>query len=221
MQRSASQLPPQGQRPGAHASRKAHPAPTLALPQPLHAEQRFITHHGQRIALYLSKPPSKAGPFGQTPLLLRHSINAAPSAAEVRPLFEHCAALRPVLAIELPGFGSSDRKRIDYTPQLMRDCVVKALEHLRDIGLPGPVDLMAVSQSCEIAACVATEHPSACRSLAFISPTGFESRRLERYQNGRTRDKPWLRKPLQAGPWSQPLYRLQRYDAFTQKLKPA
>ena len=48
---------------------------------------------------------------GQGPaLLLVHSINAAGSAAEVRPLHEHYASRRTVFSIDLPGFGASARR---------------------------------------------------------------------------------------------------------------
>ena len=43
------------------------------------------------------------------PLLLVHSINAAGSAAEVRPLYERYRARRTVFAIDLPGYGHSLR----------------------------------------------------------------------------------------------------------------
>jgi pimeloyl-ACP methyl ester carboxylesterase len=43
------------------------------------------------------------------PLLLLHSVNAAASAYEVKPLYEHYARARPVYALDLPGFGFSPR----------------------------------------------------------------------------------------------------------------
>ena len=43
------------------------------------------------------------------PLLLVHSINAAPSTAEVRPLFDHYRRTHTVFAPDLPGFGASPR----------------------------------------------------------------------------------------------------------------
>ena len=44
------------------------------------------------------------------PLLFIHSINAAPSAIELKPLFQHFRASRPVFAPDLPGFGRSTRR---------------------------------------------------------------------------------------------------------------
>jgi pimeloyl-ACP methyl ester carboxylesterase len=142
------------------------------------------------------------------PLLLLHSVNAAASAAEVRPLFEHSAGTRPVMALELPGFGSSQRDAGPYTPALMRDSILRALAHLKLMGLNRPVDLLSVSLSCEFATLAALQEPSRIRSLALVSPTGLESEVPDRYEDGRTMDKPWLRHLLERGPWADALYRL-------------
>jgi pimeloyl-ACP methyl ester carboxylesterase len=180
------------------ASRTRGPAP--ALEPALGGQRHYTSHHGQQIAMYLSMPRCDDSNAHLTPLLLVHSINAAASAAEVRPIFDRYGNERPVVALELPGFGSSDRRHMDYAPRLMSDSICRAAEYL--------VDLMAVSLSCEIAARAALKRPAAFRSLAFISPTGFESRRPERYENGRTKDKPWLRRLLESGPWSRALFRM-------------
>ena len=52
------------------------------------------------------------------PLVLLHSINAVPSAMEMRPLFEHYRDKRPVWVPDLPGFGLSDRPDVAYNPSL-------------------------------------------------------------------------------------------------------
>ncbi len=192
---------------GAHTAHGPQRSFSGLLAPALDADRQFIRHRGQRVALYLSIPPWDPGRSPATPLVLLHSINAAASAAEVKPIFDRYAQDRPVMAIELPGFGASDRRPIVYTPELMSDCVHRALQHLHGLGLAGPVDLMAVSLSCEFAARAALANPAAFRSLALISPTGFQSAHTERYENGRTKDKPWLRGLLGFEPWSQPLFR--------------
>jgi len=131
-----------------------------------------------------------AGGAHTNPLPLVHSINAAASAAEVKPLFEHYAADRPVVALELPGFGSSDRPRIVCTPRWIRDRILRATQYLADLGLRQPLHLMSVSVSHEIAARAASKRPVALRRLAFVCPTGFESRRTAPYDDGRTKDEP-------------------------------
>lgn len=49
------------------------------------------------------------------PLLLVHSVNAAASSIEMRPLFELFRGKRPVYALDLPGFGFSSRRDRVYS----------------------------------------------------------------------------------------------------------
>jgi pimeloyl-ACP methyl ester carboxylesterase len=194
--------------PGAQAATGRLPGAAPSLEPALSGQRHYTTHHGQQIAMYVSMPRRNESNAHLTPLLLVHSINAAASAAEVRPVFDRYASERPVVALELPGFGSSNRRHIDYTPRLMSDCICRAAEYLVELGFRRPADLMAVSLSCEMAARAALKRPAAFRSLAFVSPTGFESRRPERYENGRAKDKPWLRWLLESGPWANALFTL-------------
>jgi pimeloyl-ACP methyl ester carboxylesterase len=119
---------------------------------------------------------------GGTPVVLLHGIHAAASAYEMRPLFEALRKYRSVYALELPGFGFSERSSRPYTPATY----VHAVAHLlRNVSIREPVDVIALSLSCEYAAKVAVELPELVRSLVFISPTGFlaerETSRLERF----------------------------------------
>ena len=104
------------------------------------------------------------------PLILIHSINAAPSAIEMRPLYDHFRRQRPVFAIELPGFGRSDRPDIHYSKTHFVAAIVHLLESL---DWAEAVDIIALSLSAEFAARVALEHPECIRSLTLISPTGL------------------------------------------------
>jgi hypothetical protein len=61
--------------------------------------------------------------------------------------------------------------------------------------------------SCEFVAIAALQQPTWLRSIALINPTGLESKREERFAEGRTKDKPWLRRLLDA-PTGEPLFRL-------------
>jgi hypothetical protein len=58
------------------------------------------------------------------PLLLIHSVNAAASSAEVRPLEERYRHSRRVYSMDLPGFGLSERAPRPYSPRLMTDAVL-------------------------------------------------------------------------------------------------
>lgn len=109
------------------------------------------------------------------PLLLIHSVNAAASAYEVRPLYLHYRTARPVYALDLPGFGLSDRPEGVYTPRLMTDAIHAAVAAIRARHRGASVDAVALSLSCEYLARAALERPEMLRSLALISPTGFDA----------------------------------------------
>jgi pimeloyl-ACP methyl ester carboxylesterase len=141
------------------------------------------------------------------PLLLVHSINASASAAEVRPLFERYGPRRPTLALELPGFGTSERGRLDYTPALMTASVLRAAQHFRSLGFVQPIDVLALSLSCEFVAAAVLEQPARFRSVALVNPTGLESGRDEHYDGGKTKDKARLRRLLNSA-LGEPVYRL-------------
>jgi pimeloyl-ACP methyl ester carboxylesterase len=114
------------------------------------------------------------GPGEGAPLLLVHSVNAAASAYEVRPLYLHYRGSRPVYALDLPGFGFSHRDDRVYTPRLMTDAIHAATAAIRARHGHAAIDLIALSLSSEYAARAALEEPDAYRSLGLISPTGFE-----------------------------------------------
>ena len=77
------------------------------------------------------------------PLLLVHSINAAASAAELRPLHEHYRASRTVFTIDLPGYGFSERSDRAYTPALMTDALLAMVAQIRRRCGDVPVDALA------------------------------------------------------------------------------
>ncbi|MDZ4797195.1 MAG: alpha/beta fold hydrolase [Bryobacteraceae bacterium] len=107
------------------------------------------------------------------PLILLHSINAAASSYEMLPVFEHFRGKRPVFALDLPGFGFSERAERTYHP----DIYVQAILDFVDGELAGAdaVDIVALSLSSEFAAIAAVEQPDFFHSLAMIAPTGFQS----------------------------------------------
>lgn len=105
------------------------------------------------------------------PLVLIHSINAAASAFELSPLFMYYRTQRPVYALDLPGFGFSDRSRRVYHPALYQAAI---LDFLRtQVG--EPADVVALSLGSEFAAEAALAEPALFNSLVCISPTGFSS----------------------------------------------
>jgi len=153
--------------------------PSLAAPLP----GREITLDDARVgrlALYAAGPSStSASTSPSSPVLLVHSINAAASAYEVRPIYERLAATRPTYALDLPGLGRSDRSSRRYVPRLMTDAIHAAIAHVRSLHGGDPVDALAVSLSCEFLARAAVEAPPCFRTLALVSPTGLAGRRLD------------------------------------------
>ena len=152
---------------------------------------------GQRIEL---QTPSGLVSFYQSnavpgavlpPLLLVHSVNAAASAAEVAPLYDHYRQTRTTYAIELPGYGFSDRSARAYTIRLMTDAVLAVLAHIRNQHGGGAVDLVGVSLSCEYVARVACEAADAIRRIALVSPTGFSGSKRFYGAPGSSRGVAW------------------------------
>lgn len=153
-----------------------------------------------RLALYSSGRGS-----ADTPLLLLHSVNAAASAFEVKPLFDRFAIGRPVYALELPGFGHSERKNRRYSVELMTDAILAAAREIFEIH-NRPLDAIALSLSCEFLAKASIGQPALFRSLGFISPTGFEGK--ARDEAGGTRGQQWLLRVLNFPLWGKAVFAL-------------
>jgi pimeloyl-ACP methyl ester carboxylesterase len=149
-----------------------------------------------------------AGPGASEPLLLVHSVNAAGSAYEVAPLYEHYGKRRKVYALDLPGFGFSERSDRDYTPRLMTDAIHAMVAEIRRIHGDAPIDVLALSLASEFVARAASEAPEAFRSVALISPTGFDRNTPERAPPGSTRARPGLRNALSIPLWSRAVFDL-------------
>lgn len=141
------------------------------------------------------------------PLLLVHSVNAAASAAEMRPLHEHYRATRLVLSVDLPGFGASARPDRRYDPRLMTDAVLAAAAELAARSGRECVDALALSLSCEFLARAAVERPTAFRSLALVSPTGLRGGGRPPGPTGSVVGPPWVLKLLRGPGWGRLLYR--------------
>lgn len=146
------------------------------------------------------------------PLALIHSVNAAASAYEMQPIFERYRGSRPVYALDLPGFGFSERADRVYSPDLYARAIVAFLERIA--SPENPADVVALSLGSEFAARATLLRPELFRSLTLISPSGLY-RRESRNVNQRAEvegysdaAKAALGFPL----WSQPFY-----DALTSR----
>lgn len=148
-----------------------------ALPEALDAvRDSFSTVHLKTISYYVGGPDAAANTAAGTarPLVLLHSINAAPSAFEMKPLFDHYRGSRRVYVPELPGFGFSDRSDRQYSPELYANAIVAFLTNV----VREPADVIAFSLSSEFAARAALVAAERISSLTLLSPTGFSARRL-------------------------------------------
>ncbi len=187
------------------------------LPPPLTGEHLALSGRAGPVAAFFGQPVAPAAALATTPLLLVHSVNAAATAAEMRPVFDHARATRPVLAIDLPGYGLSDRSDRDYTPRLMTDAVHDAAAALCARTGATAVDVAGVSLGCEFVARAAGEAPALYRRLVLVSPTGMRGTKARRGTPGSVIGPPWVLKLLR-GPgrgWGAALFRgLTRPDVI-------
>jgi pimeloyl-ACP methyl ester carboxylesterase len=124
------------------------------------APQQVYTWRGHQIAYYVDG----SGP----PLLLVHSINAAASAFEMRGPFFGQRAGRRVYAIDLLGYGGSDRPNRRYSAA---DFIALIADFQRDVvGAGGAAVASSLGAAYTIRAAAAT--PGLFGPLVLICPTG-------------------------------------------------
>jgi len=171
------------------------------LPPAVTGERRFLEGRAGRVGCYVAGRGA--------PLLLVHSINAAASAYEVRPIHEHFVPSRRVFSPDLPGFGCSERSERDYDVRLFVDAVHDVVDEIGREHGAAQVDALALSLSAEFLARAARERPERFRSLALVTPTGFDARSAGlREPEGSTREVPLVHRALTTGPVGGWLYGL-------------
>jgi pimeloyl-ACP methyl ester carboxylesterase len=138
------------------------------------------------------------------PLVLVHSVNAAASAYEMRPLFLQYQGKRPLYALDLPGFGFSERRPGPYTPALFSEALGEFLEKV----VKKPADVVALSLGAEFAAQVAVEKPELVHSLALISPAGMTAGGSASRRAGQAGASQKVHNLLAAPLWGQALFDL-------------
>jgi pimeloyl-ACP methyl ester carboxylesterase len=184
------------------------------MPAPLPGSRiELADKRAGRVVVYGEASPLRdaEGP----PLLLVHSVNAAATAYEMKTLFEHYRDKRAIYALDLPGFGLSDRSDRKYTPRLMTDAIHAAVREILPRHGDTAIDIVALSLGCEFAARAVAETPNAFRSVALISPTGFDRRAARAAQDAGgdgTRAMPWLH-----GLLSVPLWKRGFFSALTSR----
>jgi pimeloyl-ACP methyl ester carboxylesterase len=176
----------------------------LPLPPALPGERRVFQGRAGKLSYYVAGEGE--------PLLLIHSINAGASSYEVRPIFEYFQQSRRVYALDLPGFGFSERSKRHYSPRLYSDAILDMIDEIQNQGDQIPVDALALSLGAEFLARAAVAQPDVFRSLVLMTPTGF-SDRYQRYgPNNSTRFRPILH-----GLFASPLLGRSFFDLLTTK----
>jgi pimeloyl-ACP methyl ester carboxylesterase len=105
----------------------AYTPPQTGLPDAVPGQRVAFESDGIALQMYQALPPGP--PYtGVRPLLLVHSINGAASTYDVRPLFEYYRQSQPVFALDLPGFGISERGDCVYDPRMMTNAIHAAIQ---------------------------------------------------------------------------------------------
>lgn len=172
----------------------------MPLPAALTGSRREFDSAAGRLSYYVA---------GQgAPLLLIHSVNAAASSYEVRPLFEHYAATRRVYALDLPGFGFSVRDTGAYTPRRYTNAILAMVGEIQREQGPDAIDALALSLGAEFLARAAAEAPARFRTIALVSPTGFGERHPANQAPGQPSGSPLTRSLLDRPLWGRALFDL-------------
>jgi pimeloyl-ACP methyl ester carboxylesterase len=138
------------------------------------------------------------------PLVILHGIHAAAGAHDIAPIFNAFRSQRPVYALDLPGFGGSERSDRPYRPSMYQAALT---EFIRG-QLGEPADVVAQGLSAEFGALAAQANPEWIRSLVMISPTGFEMPRVGNLSEkiGKTNLTDFLYALMAVPLWSLPLF---------------
>lgn len=174
------------------------------LPLALPADKLLLETPVGRVAVYRS---AEGHAEAEVPLLLVHSVNAAASAIEMAPLFEHYRRSRTVWALDLPGYGHSDRADRLYTPRLMTDAVLAVVRQMVKETGHASVDVLSLSLGGEFVARAQTEAPERIRRVAMVSPTGFNARKPRRGEPESTLMQAGLYRWLTRSRWGEWIFR--------------
>lgn len=132
----------------------------MHLPNPLGGERRFYAWRGWQVA-YVVRGHGE-------PLVFVHSVHAAAWSAEWRHNMPALAEHSACYALDLLGFGASDRPPIEYTADLYLELI---RDFLRDV-VGEPAVLVGSSLGATYAVAVAAAHPELVRGVCAIGPAG-------------------------------------------------
>ena len=106
------------------------------------------------------------------PIVFIHGIGAGLSSFMWRKNFDPLSQRFKVYALDLLGFGFSDKPAtVPYSADLYIELVS---DFIREVAF-GPSNVIASSLGASYAVCVAEEHPDLIRSLILNAPAGYDS----------------------------------------------
>jgi len=109
------------------------------------------------------------------PLLLIHAIGAGCSSFEWRNVWEPLAEKNTVYAVDLLGFGKSDKPAIEYNPELFIGMISDFCKSVLKVGDGrGECDVIATSLSAAYVIALSQRDPSLFHRLVLVCPTGIE-----------------------------------------------
>ena len=109
------------------------------------------------------------------PLLLVHGIGAGCSSHEWRGVIASFAEKHTVYALDLPGFGKSDKPDLTYTPELYLGWLDRFCREVLGVGDGrGEADVIATSLSAALIIGLSQRDPLLFHRLVLVAPTGFE-----------------------------------------------
>lgn len=124
-------------------------------------------HHAEMLTAGDAEVRAVRGGNGPVTLLLLHGFGE--SLTTWRAIFDPLAGTHRVVAIDLPGFGGSEKPDASYTLEAMTGRLVSLL----DREIEGPVVVVGHSMGGLLAASLALSRPDRVRALVLIAPAGF------------------------------------------------
>lgn len=103
------------------------------------------------------------------PLILIHGLASGTSSFVWRKNFTELSKHFKVYALDMPGFGKSDKQPITYTSSVYRNIIKSFIQNI--IG--EPVNIVASSQCAAYAIELAYDNPGIFKKIICISPTGI------------------------------------------------
>jgi len=109
------------------------------------------------------------------PLLLVHGIGAGCSSYEFRNVFQSLSERYTVYALDLLGFGKSDKPHVAYTADFFIDLIDDFCRQVIRVGDGrGECDVIATSLSAAYVIALSQRDPTIFRRLVLVCPTGIE-----------------------------------------------